>query len=112
MAAIHLSPPEPFNFNKPDEWGRWKRRFDQYRVASGLSKEKDDRQVSTLLYCLGDQAEDVLASTGISEKEREVYKKVLDTLDKFFKVRAKMLSLKEPDSTNARRQTAKQRKNT
>ncbi|KAL5509932.1 hypothetical protein EMCRGX_G005382 [Ephydatia muelleri] len=91
MAAIHLSPPEPFNFNKPDEWGRWKRRFDQYRVASGLSKEKDDRQVSTLLYCLGDQAEDVLASTGISEEEREGYKKVLDTLDKFFKVRKNVI---------------------
>ena len=53
MASIRLSPPDPFNLKRPDEWECWKRRFEQFRVASGLSEESDERQVSTLLYCLG-----------------------------------------------------------
>ena len=38
MAQIRLEPPEPFNFRKPDDWSRWKRRFQQFREASGLSE--------------------------------------------------------------------------
>ena len=37
MATIRLQPPELFAFQKPDEWARWKRRFKQFRIASGLS---------------------------------------------------------------------------
>ena len=51
MANLRLSPPDCFD--KPDEWHRWKRRFEQFRLASGLSSEDDKRQISTLLYCLG-----------------------------------------------------------
>ena len=60
MANLPLQPPVSFNFAKPDEWPKWNERFEQYRVASGLSKDSDARQVSTLLYCLGEVAEDVL----------------------------------------------------
>ena len=34
MAESRLVPPQPFDFRKPDEWPRWLRRFEQYRVAS------------------------------------------------------------------------------
>ena len=34
-----LQAPGPFQFNSPDEWPKWRRRFEQYRVASGLAKE-------------------------------------------------------------------------
>ena len=54
----------------PDEWPRWKRRFEQFRLASGPASESDDRQVSTLLYCMGEEAEDILASTNIAEADR------------------------------------------
>ena len=63
MASIRLEPPEPFDFKKPDDWPKWKRRFQQYRVASGLVDEGEVRQVSTLLYCMGDEAGSVLSST-------------------------------------------------
>ena len=65
MAHIRLDPQEPFNSEQPGEWSRWKRRFDQFRVASCLDEEGDGRQVSTLLFCLGKQAEDVLTLAGI-----------------------------------------------
>ena len=59
MANIQLQPPVNFNFNNPDEWPQWKLRFEQYRLASGQSKEAQESQVSALLYCLGEDAKDV-----------------------------------------------------
>ena len=70
MATIQLQPPQPFDFSRPDEWSRWKSRFEQFRYASGLSDKDDARQISTLLYCLGEEAEDVLKSTKIKEDEK------------------------------------------
>ena len=52
------------------EWSRWKSRFEQFRYASGLSDKDDARQISTLLYCLGEEAEDVLKSTK-NQRRRE-----------------------------------------
>ena len=49
MADSCLVPPQPFDFRKPDEWPRWLRRFEQYRVASGLSTEDEEKQVNTVI---------------------------------------------------------------
>ena len=49
-------------------------------MASGLSKEDEERQVSTLLYCLGEEADDVLTSMNIStEKERNIRKFLINS---------------------------------
>ena len=82
-----LTPPQTFDFIKPDEWVKWKRRFTQFLSVSGLSKEDEARQVSTLLYCLGDDAEGVLASTNITEDARKKYKDVVAKFDEYFDVR-------------------------
>ena len=66
MAGIHFQPPEKFDFKQPDEWPRWLKRFEQFRIASGLSEESEKRQVNTLLYCLGEEGEDLLRSTNIT----------------------------------------------
>ena len=87
MATIHLQQPEPFQFQNPDGWPKWKRHFEQFRVASGLATSSGPQQVSTLLYCLGPEAEDVLLSTNITEEGRKVYETVLKQFDDFFKVR-------------------------
>jgi hypothetical protein len=42
MAQIQLQVPATFNFSNPDEWRRWKRRFEQYRCASGLTPHCPD----------------------------------------------------------------------
>ena len=73
MANVQLQPPERFNFRQPDEWPRWRKRFEQFRIALGLGAEGEQRQVNTLLYCLGDDAEDVLHSTNISSDDRKKY---------------------------------------
>ena len=63
---IRLQPPDPFHFPNLDDWPRWKNRFQQYRDASGLSSESESKQLSTFLYYLGEEAESVLASTGVT----------------------------------------------
>ena len=92
-----LQAPGPFQFNSPDEWPKWRRRFEQYRVASGsasgLAKEDNERQVSALLYCLGEETDDVLTSTNISSPadSRKVFADVLKKFDEFFKVRKNII---------------------
>ena len=83
--SIPLKPPEAFNFRKPHECSKWIKRFEQFRLASGLSGESDTRQVSTLLYCMGEEVEDVLSSTDITTEERKTYKTVLAKLNDYFK---------------------------
>ena len=80
-----------FCFAKPDEWPKWKQRFEQFRVASGLSDKSDERQASTLLYCLGADAEDVLLTTNITTEHRKKYQKVLEKFDEFFAVRRNVI---------------------
>ena len=75
MANVHFQPSESFNFHEPDEWPHQRKRFEQFRIASGLAAEEEERQVNTLLYCLGDDAEDVLRSTNISEADGKKYNK-------------------------------------
>ena len=91
MATIQLQPPNPFDFKHPDDWQKWKRRFEQYRHASGLATGSEQQQVSTLLYCLGEQAEDVLSSTGISEDNRKKYSEVMNKFDAYFQVRKNVI---------------------
>ena len=76
-----LQAPGPFQFNSPDEWPKWRRRFEQYRVASELAKEDNERQVIALLYCLGEEADDVLTSTNISSDSRKAFADVLKKFD-------------------------------
>ena len=91
MASIQLRPPEPFNLKTPDEWPRWRRRFEQFRVASGLGDASAEKQVSTLLYCLGEESESVLSSTNATEDDRKDYAIVLQKFDSFFQVRRNVI---------------------
>ena len=86
MASAQLQQPESFNFRNPDDWAKWKRRFEQFRSASGLAAEDEPRQVTTLLYCMGEEAEDVLTLIGIPAQERQTYTRVMARFDEFFKV--------------------------
>ena len=91
MATIQLKPPEPFNFKTPDEWLRWRRCFEQFRIASGMCEDSAITQVSTLLYCLGGDAEYVLISMNLTEDERKNYDAVMSKFDAFFKVHCNVI---------------------
>lgn len=47
--------------------------------------------MSTFLYCLGEDAEDVLDTTRISVEDRKNYAKVTEEFDNYFKVRKNII---------------------
>ena len=90
-SGVRLQPPVSFNIKSPDDWPRWRRRFQQFREASGLATEGDTKQVSTPLYCMGETAEDVLTSPNISEDDKRKFDSVIAKFDSFFKVRKNVI---------------------
>ncbi len=56
-----------------------------------MAGESEERQIRTLLYCLGEEAEDVRTSTNISEADRGRYAQVLGKMDEFFKIRKNII---------------------
>ena len=91
MASLHLQTPSTFNFCTPDEWPRWKEPFEQFYLASGLSGEAEENQVSTLLYCMGEDADDTLTSTNIITDEYQQYQTIIVKLDGFFQVQRNVI---------------------
>ena len=84
FATLTIKPPESFDFMKPQEWHKWIRRFEPFRIASNLDKSSEANQVNTLIYCMGDEADDVLRGLSITDLEREQYDKVKDAFTTFF----------------------------
>ena len=41
-----------------EEWPRWIRRFERFRQASGLATKTEENQVNTLVYSMGEKADD------------------------------------------------------
>ena len=62
MATYQVAPPEPFIFSRPEEWQKWVRHFERFRKASVLEDKTEVAQINTLIYSMGDQADDILRS--------------------------------------------------
>lgn len=83
MASLQLKPPAAFQFSKPKEWKKWKSRFEQFQLASRLSEASEEHQVSSLLYCMGEDVADVLDTTDISGDNRKKYDQVINKFDEY-----------------------------
>ena len=46
---------------------------ERFRDASRLSEKEEVHQVNTLLYCMGDTADDILCLLGLTSDEKKVY---------------------------------------
>ena len=87
MANVQLQTPKNFDLKNPDGWPSWKKQFEQFCIASGLSETDEARQIRMLLYCIGLEAESVLDSMNITPGQRKKYDSVIAKLDWFFQVR-------------------------
>ena len=96
-ATFTIQPPEPLVYIKPQDWERWIRIFDRFRLASNLNATLEEKQVNTLVYCIGDEAEDVLEGVMLTEDERKMYTDVKAGFDAFF-VPKKYVIYEEPSS--------------
>ena len=79
-----IPPPSSFNFNEPEKWKDWKRRFGRYWSASKLNEESQERQVDMLIYVMGSEAENVFDQLSLSDEERGNYNKVGQAFDLYF----------------------------
>lgn len=70
---VPLLPPEGFDFAHPQSWTKWRKRFERYRLASGLSEKDEAIQVSALIYAMGEKAEEILDSCELSEADAMKY---------------------------------------
>ena len=66
FTTYQVTPPSKFSF-KSSEWTRWIRRFERFRIATELDKKEEAKQVNALIYTMGDEADDIITSFGLSE---------------------------------------------
>ena len=71
MASYQFTPPEPFDFSRPDNWPRWIRHFERFQQASSLTEKGEETQVNTLIYTIGAEADDVLQVFKLSEENQK-----------------------------------------
>ena len=60
------------------------RRFERFRIASGLVEKAEEAQVNTLIYTMGDAADDILRSFRLSEADSKKYDTVKSKFDSHF----------------------------
>lgn len=79
MTSSHnfsIETPQVFDFHSPSDWTKWIRRFERFRVASGLTEKQPNEQVNMLVYSMGDKADDIFESFKLSQAESKDYDKV------------------------------------
>lgn len=90
MALFQVQPPEKFSF-KPEDWSKWIKRFERFRMASGLEKEEEESQVNTLIYSMGSEADDIIQSLGIPATDQKKYDVVKKKLEDFFIIKRNVI---------------------
>ena len=79
-----IPPPASFNFDEPNSWTQWLRRFERFRIASGLAEKTEEYQVNSLLYIMGEKSDDVLYTLTLSDAQRKKYEDVCKALSEYF----------------------------
>ncbi|KAL1443455.1 hypothetical protein MTO96_045995 [Rhipicephalus appendiculatus] len=84
IASFVIQLPDAFNFSSPNEWPKWKKRFERFRTSSGLCVKPEQHQVDALLYIMGEQAEEIYATFALSEKNSKKFDAFVEQFDKYF----------------------------
>ncbi|UYV69327.1 K02A2.6-like, partial [Cordylochernes scorpioides] len=87
-----IQPPETFDFSTPNEWPKWRKRFERYLVVSGMKKKVEADKIDLFMYLMGDRADDIFRTFKF-EKEEEATKidSVLKAFDSHFCVRKNII---------------------
>ena len=88
--SFSILAPDPFNFDCPEQWPNWIRRFERYRLASKLSNEDDKNQENTLMFLLGDKVDDILLFQ-LTVEQAANYNTVKTKFDVYFAIRKNVI---------------------
>ena len=83
FTTYQVTPPSKFSFKAVD-WTRWIRRFERFRMATELDKKDEGKQVNTLIYTMGDEADDILLSFNLSPEDLQRYDVVKNRFENHF----------------------------
>ena len=84
MATYQLSAPDQFDFTKKSQWPTWLQRFEMLRTASKLSDDLQPRQVDSLIYTMGEKAEDIFKSFNLPDEDSVDYDVVANSFTDHF----------------------------
>ena len=90
VANYQVPPPEKFSF-KPEDWTRWIRRFERFRKATGLDQKSGESQVNTLVYSMGEAADDIMISFGLTADDAKQYEQVKNRFESHFIVKRNII---------------------
>ena len=91
MATFQVNVPEKFDFGHPEEWAKWSRRFERFRQASGLETEDEIKQINTLIYAMGDEADDILKSFQLTATQKKKYDVIKERFENYFVVKRNVI---------------------
>lgn len=81
----NLKPPKELNIHEAHvEWPKWKKNFNIYKVAAGISKKKKNEQLAIFLHIIGEDAREVF-DTFETEGEVTELDKAIELFDVFYK---------------------------
>lgn len=83
-SSARFEPPVNFDFSEPSKWPDWQQRFLRFRVLTKLDKESQEIQVSTLIYCLGNEAENIFKSFNLEAQASKNWETVINRFDEYF----------------------------
>ena len=101
MASYQIPPPEKFNF-KLEEWSCWIKRFERFRKVTRLDQKDSKSQVNTLIYSMGEEADDIVVSFGLTTEVAKQYNVVKGKFEAHFMVKRNVIF--ERDKFNLRSQ--------
>ncbi|XP_052778484.1 uncharacterized protein LOC128215919 [Mya arenaria] len=84
MANFNFQHPDKFDFQKQEQWEKWLKRFERFRLASGLGEKDEEVQVNTLIYSMGPEAEEIMSSFNLSNENSKKYDTVVEKLNQHF----------------------------
>ncbi|UYV69217.1 K02A2.6-like, partial [Cordylochernes scorpioides] len=83
---------ETFDFSTPNEWPKWRKRFERYLVVSGMKKKEEAEKIDLFMYLMGDRADDIFRTFKFEKKEEATkIDSVLKAFDSHFCVRKNII---------------------
>ena len=70
--TMAISLPEKFLFEALD-WEHWLRRWERYRMVTGLDKQSEEYQVNNLIYAMGPKGEALMDAVNLSAENMNKY---------------------------------------
>ena len=84
MAQPNIAQPPAFEFDQPHKFEAWFTRFERYLNVSRIANESDVMKRDTLMYCMGEKAEDILRTFALTAEQKKKYKDVSDGFTEYF----------------------------